>query len=645
MDNFYRGFCNKIIWPLFHYFPSYVVYEEDYWKQYKKVNESFRDAILEIIKPNDIVWVHDYQLMLLPRLLREKVPDIPIGFFLHIPFPSYEVFRLLPDDWRREILEGLLSANLIGFHTQDYTQYFLRCVLRILGREHSMGTFVLEDHVARAATFPMGIDFQKFHRVATSVKVRKKQKEFKQTLANLKIILSVDRLDYTKGIINRLQGFELFLDQNPDWRGRVVLILIVVPSRTGVGHYRQMKRQIEELVGKINGRFSSIDWTPILYQYTSYSFYPLVALYGISDVALITPLRDGMNLISKEYIAAKTDKTGVLVLSEMAGAAKELGEAIIINPNSRQEIADALLLSLTMPREEQVRRNQIMQERLKRYDVVRWAEEFIEQLLSVKNTQQEYTMRLLTGSAMERMLDDFARARSRLIFLDYDGTLVPFATRPEAARPEDRQMALLERLASDPRNEIVIISGRDRETLENWLGTLNVSLVAEHGVWLKKSGDWQLAQPLTAEWKEDIRPLLQLYSDRVPGSFIEEKDYSLAWHYRAADPESGPAQAQELLDTLVDFTANADIQILQGNKVIEVRNTGVNKGSTALRWLSNEYDFIVAFGDDWTDEDLFAVLPQTAYSIKVRFDRSHARFYLRSHNEVLALLEKMAEGS
>ncbi|MDH5684874.1 MAG: trehalose-6-phosphate synthase, partial [candidate division WOR-3 bacterium] len=314
MDKFYHGFCNKTIWPLFHYFSSYAIYDSDFWTHYKRVNEVFRDAVLEIVKPDDLIWIHDYHLMLLPRLIREKMPEVPIGFFLHIPFPAFEIFRLLPDKWRREIIEGLLGANLIGFHTHDYTQYFLRCVLRILGYEHSMGQIIAGDHVVKADTFPMGIDFSRFHSAASSPEIEQDKQSLKKTFTTLKVILSIDRLDYTKGILNRLQGYETFLENNPQWHGRVILILVVVPSRIGVEHYRMMKRQIDEIVGKINGRFCSINWTPILYQYKFLPFQPLVALYSISDVALITPLRDGMNLIAKEYIASRTDKTGVLIL-------------------------------------------------------------------------------------------------------------------------------------------------------------------------------------------------------------------------------------------------------------------------------------------------------------------------------------------
>ena len=398
MEQFYLGFCNRTLWPLFHYFPSYVAYEEEFWSTYRRVNALFCDAIWELVRPEDVIWVQDYHLMLLPRLLKQKLPDIPVGFFLHIPFPSFELFRLLPSRWRSDILEGLLGADLVGFHTYEYTQHFLRSVLRILGLEHHMGYITLADHVAKIETYPMGIDFKKFYDISTAPESQQERRPLQQALSGFRTVLSIDRLDYSKGILNRLEGFDILLDRYPEYRGKIVLIMVVVPSRIGVLHYEQMKKQIEELVGRINGKFGSIRWTPVIYQYRNLSLYPLSALYGLSDVALVTPLRDGMNLIAKEYVASRTDKTGVLILSEMAGAAKELGEAIIVNPNDRRQIAEALREALQMPVQEQKLRNSVMQERLRRYDVVRWAADFVNQLGQMPGIQRQFNAELMPAS-------------------------------------------------------------------------------------------------------------------------------------------------------------------------------------------------------------------------------------------------------
>jgi trehalose 6-phosphate synthase/phosphatase len=645
MEKFYHGFCNRTIWPLFHYFPSYAVYNEDYWTNYKQVNEIFCGEILKVLQPGDVIWVHDYHLMLLPKLLREKAPDAAIGFFLHIPFPSFEVFRLLPSKWRKTILEGLLGADLIGFHTHDYAQYFVSCVLRILGHEHSMGKIMVKDRLAKADTFPMGINFDKFISAVDSPMVIKEIEEIKKNLRSCKIILSIDRLDYTKGIINRLRGYEALLERTPDWREKITLIVVVVPSRVKVEHYTQMKKQIDELVGRINGRFGGVNWTPILYSYKYIPFEQLIALYKVADVALVTPLRDGMNLIAKEYIATKTDGRGVLVLSEMAGASKAMGEAVIINPNNVDEIADALEEALSMPEEEQIRRNEILRSRIKDYDVLKWADDFIHAILSVKSERETLSATVLGLSASEVLISDYLAANRRLLLLDYDGTLVPFSNDPKSTSPGKRLLETLRVLSSDPRNEIVLVSGRDKAILNEWFENLNINLVAEHGAWLKRrNDDWSVLQPLSANWKPMIMPIMKRYADRLPGAFVEEKEYSLVWHYRAADPEVAQIKSRELADDLVNFTANIDVQVLKGNKIVEVRNAGINKGMALLLWIhEGNFDFILAVGDDSTDEDMFKALPQNAYSLKVGDSESSARFRLKQQSDVLELIGKLAE--
>jgi trehalose 6-phosphate synthase/phosphatase len=648
MDRFYHGFCNSTIWPLFHYFPSYATFVEADWENYKKVNQVFCDAVMEVLQPDDIVWVHDYHLMLLPQMIRARMPGVPIGFFLHIPFPAYEVFRLLPRAWRTGILKGLLGADLVGFHTYDYTQYFVRSVLRVMGYDHNLGQIALGDRLVQADTFPMSIDYAKFHDAVATPEVQQERARLDASLGDQKIVLSIDRLDYSKGIINRLEGYEVFLKHNPAWRGKVVLGLVVIPSRVGVNQYQETKTQIEELVGRINGKFGTIHWTPIIYQYRSLPFPELIALYSRSDVALVTPLRDGMNLIAKEYIAARADETGVLILSEMAGAATELGEAVLINPTSRLEIAQGIREALKMPQEEQIRRNRLMQARLRDYTVVTWAADFITQLFAAVRAQDKLQVKQLTAGVRARMIAGYQASARRLLFLDYDGTLVPFAPRPEQAQPTAAVLALLRDLAADPANDVVLISGRDKDTLESWFGDLPINMVAEHGVWVRERDDgWHMVQRLSDEWKPQIRPLLDAYAARLPGSFVEEKPYALAWHYRQADPDLGRVRAQELQDLLLQLTGNIDVRVLQGNRVLEVKSGGVTKGTTARQWLPGmgAAPFILALGDDWTDEDLFAVLPASAYSIRVGQAQSHARFTLQDYHDVRRLLADLVAAS
>jgi trehalose 6-phosphate synthase/phosphatase len=647
MDQFYLGFCNATIWPLFHYFPSFVVYDSAYWEQYKHVNEVFCESVVDVLRPDDVVWIHDYHLMLLPRLLKARRPQQPIGFFLHTPFPSFEVFRLLPGEWRREILEGLLGADLIGFHTYEYTHHFLQSTLRILGYEHHLAQIMTSDRIVKVDTFPMGIDFERFATAPNDPAIQHEERELRSTVSEGKIILSVDRLDYSKGILNRLEGYEVFLETEPQYHGKVVLLMIVVPSRIGVRQYERMKRQIEELVGKINGRFGRVGWTPVVYQYRSVPFSSLVAFYAAADICLVTPLRDGMNLVAKEYVATRREGTGVLILSEMAGSAKELPEAIVINPNNRSEVARALKEAFETPLEEQKKRNTLMQRRLRRYDVTRWANEFLHAVIAVREIRERIQAKLLTPTAALGIVEQYKKSRRRLLFFDYDGTIAPFARYPTLAVPDETLLRLLWTLSSDPKNSLVIISGRDRQILDDWFGQLPVGIVAEHGIWLKKAGQlWQMLKPVTSEWKPQLLPILETYADRLPGAFVEEKEYSVAWHYRLADPEQADFLVGEIADHLLNLTAKTDLQVVQGNKVVEIRNAAVNKGTAALEWVSGDnFDFVLAVGDDTTDEDLFRALPVTAVSIRVGISATHAHHNVRNTFEVIDLLRSFARAS
>jgi trehalose 6-phosphate synthase/phosphatase len=644
MERFYHGFCNRTLWPLFHYFTTLVRFEETHWKEYQRVNKVFGEALMPILLPDDLLWIHDYHLMLLPCLVRERFPDLAIGFFLHIPFPSFEVFRMLPRVWRTEIIEGLLGADLIGFHTHDYSRDFLTSVLRTVGYEHHLGDLMLRDRVVKVDTFPMGIDYERFAHASAAPETEKSAAELRAKCEGQKIIFSVDRLDYTKGLINRLRGYDLFLKRNPDWHGKVVFIVSVAPSRIGVRSYQVMKQELEETVGRIVGAYGNVHWTPLVYQFRNLSFEEIVPLYRACDVALITPLRDGMNLVAKEFIASRPDQTGVLILSEMAGAAKEMGEALVINPYHADDFARALEQALTMPVEEQIRRNEFLQERLRRYDVNRWADDFVQAVVSKQTSEAARRARLLIGKAHAALLQHYQKATRRVLFLDYDGTLVPFAPTPAQARPDPELLELLSKLSGDTRNEVVIISGRPRRDLENWLGHLPVELVAEHGAWVRPRGDqWRMPKTLTADWKERVRPILQLYVDRLPGAFLEEKDFSLVLHYRRADPEQASVRAKELLDDLADYTRNVEVQVLEGHKVVEIRNSGVSKGTISAEWLAEAApNFILGIGDDWTDEDLFRALPETAYSVRVGVANTAARYYLTMPFSVRRLLIELS---
>jgi len=644
VKKYYEGFCNGTIWPLFHHFMQYAVYDNTQWEAYKHINKVFYEKILEILKPDDIIWIHDFHLMLLPGILREKLPDATIGFFLHIPFPSSEIFRTLP--WRKEILSGILGSDLIGFHTYDYAQNFLNAVNRLLGIEHMLNRLTVDDRIIKVDSFPMGIDYDKYSTAIDNTKIKKKIKRYSKKIGNRKIVLSVDRLDYSKGILQSLEAFYIFLEENPEYREKVTLVLVVVPSRSRVQHYRELKKRVDEFVGQINGKYSTIDWTPILYFYRSLPFTELSAFYCLADVALVTPFKDGMNLIAKEYIASKRDKIGVLILSETAGASLELGDALIINPNNIDEIADALKVAVNMTKEEQIKRNTFMQNRLRRNDVKRWGQDFLDSLHKTKKLQIGLLVKRINDSAIKELIKKYISSKNRLIFLDYDGTLVPFTDLPEKAKPDAELLKIVRGLADNSETEVVIISGRDKGTLQKWFDKINVSFVAEHGAMLRnKSNKWEMIAPLPQEWKREILPIMEFYVDRTPGSFIEEKEFSVAWHYRKTSSEIGEVRTRGLVETINYLIANTNLQLLEGNKVIEVKNSEISKGRATLYWIEkSKADFILAIGDDWTDEDVFSVLPDWAYSIKVGHGSSAAKFRIKSPNEVRQLLKVIKEG-
>ncbi|MDQ3279302.1 MAG: bifunctional alpha,alpha-trehalose-phosphate synthase (UDP-forming)/trehalose-phosphatase, partial [Bacteroidota bacterium] len=564
-DDYYNGFSNSTIWPLFHYFPSLVEFKKEYFESYRTVNQTFAEAIIRLYQPGDVIWVHDYQLLFLPQMIREKLPDATIGFFLHIPFPSYEIFRLLPGRWKRAILHGILGADLVGFHTHDYVQHFIQSCKMILKVENQFTNILYNNRMLKCELFPIGIDYQKFRDAITDEMVIAVATKLEEHFFNQRIIFSVDRLDYTKGLEYRLDGYEEFLTKYPEWRGKVVFVLNIVPSRDVIQTYSNRRARIEEKVSTINGKFSSLAWQPVIYRYNHLQFDELCALYQVADVALITPLRDGMNLVAKEYIASCIDK-GVLILSELTGAANELSEAILVNPTDAEEVADAIDTALNMHLIEQRSRLSSMQRRIAQYDVFKWINDFLSSMQEIKSEQESLKVNVLKEENSKQILHDFENAERRCILLDYDGTLSPLQKMPSLAVPTNELIALLSQLTLDERNEVVIISGRDAETLDKWLGHLPVSLVAEHGAAIKRKGEeWKEQATMSSEWKDRIRPLLELFVNRCAGSIMEEKKSTLAWHYRNTHPDLGFSRSRELRNSLLQLTANTPLQIIDGN--------------------------------------------------------------------------------
>lgn len=640
--NYYEGYSNSVLWPLFHYFYTYIEYENHYWNAYQEVNLLFAKVAKGFIEPGDVVWVQDYQLMLLPNLIRNEIEQVSIGYFHHIPFPSYELFRVLPE--RAQLLKGLLGADLVGFHTHDYMRHFVSAAERVLDLRFKLDQVFLNNRIAFVDAFPMGINFDLYYNTVLKEEVQKKIALLRENFGNHKIILSVDRLDYSKGILHRLKGFAQFLEKNSEYLGKVSLAMIVVPSRDNVDNYSDLKTKIDETIGTINGKYSTINWTPVYYFYHGFEFDELLSFYNLADVALVTPLRDGMNLVAKEYVAAKRDQPGVLILSEMAGASIELNDALIINPNDIEEIERAILLALEMPVSEQLYRLKNMQKLVAKKSVNHWAESFVKELLTIKIQNESLNSEKIDFSTKQKIKQDYSDSSKRLIILDYDGTLSPFKSKPEEAKPNPEIYAVLQQLTSDAKNKVVISSGRDHDTLEKWFGHLAVAMAAEHGAYYKENGSWTDAVESVSPWDNEILDIMNTFVEKTPRSKLEEKKTTLVWHYRNVDTWLASLRENQLFDALLSPCNRQGLQIMRGNKIIEVKSPLHTKGSEARRLLSmDNYDFILAMGDDTTDEDTFRELPPNSYSIKIGSFSELARFNMKSQSSVLPLLKFISD--
>ena len=649
VDNFYYGLANKCLWPLFHYFIEFSIFNESHWQSYVDVNQKFANRVLKNIETGDTVWIHDYQLLLCPQMIRDVRPDVHIGFFLHIPFPSFEIFRIFP--WREKLLKGMLGADLIGFHTFDYERHFLSSVKRILRLDVDFNRVVNGLREVVVNTFPMGIDYDKFHNAATThfQQKNREKSELKKQLElhkkgdeSGKLILSIDRLDYTKGVVNRIKAFDLFLTKYPEYQEKVRLVMLTVPSRSDVPEYMRLKKETDELVGRINGKYATVNWTPIWYYYRAMDFDDLIDLYMTSDIAMITPVRDGMNLVAKEFVATRVSGDGVLILSEMAGASKELFEAVLVNPFDRNAMADALKHAITMPLEEQKRRNVEMQKRLRRYSVEYWAKEFMQALQLHSESKANANTPKVDSKSQHHIVDAFQNAERKAIVLDYDGTLVSFHENPEAAIPDQNLVELLQSLCHQPNTDIAIISGRDQAFIDKWFGDLPLRLVAEHGHYVRpKEKKWSASTRGDKQWMDDIKPIFESFMDRTPGTFIEEKYNSLVWHYRKTDPELAAGRVVEL-KTVLSSLISDQLSMMDMDKALEVIDRQIDKGTAAAEMIGQHpYDFILCIGDDVTDENMFSALPDDAFTIKVGKNPTIASYSIAGVSKVKELLSAL----
>ena len=652
----YEGFSNSSIWPLLHYMPNFLRYEPAWWEHYCNVNQRFADQVLEIAGDGDLVWVHDYHLLLLPALLKQTRPALKVGFFLHTPFPSYEIFRCHPR--RRELVAGMLGADLIGFHTFGYVRHFRSTVLRLLGLDSEITRIPgADDHITSLGVYPIGINAEKFQTTLDAPDFAARREAFHAAHQGKRIVVAVERMDYTKGILHRLDAIDAFLGGLEDAAARenFKFIFVSVPSREAVEEYQTLRDEVESRIGRLNGKYATLHNSPVHFIHGSVEFPDLCALYSLAEVALVTPLIDGMNLVAKEYIACQRgDDAGVLILSEFAGAAEELFNALIVNPYDIQGVADSLTAALALPAAERRARIEPMRERVMKHDAQRWAQTFIEDLAAPTATETGAAASSL-AEAGDRLAQALADGRRVALFLDYDGTLRELERDPGGARPSAALRALLDELGQRADLHVTIISGRVPADLDAWLGGYPFGLIAEHGASLRRPGgrrEWEETdRTIGYAWKAELLPVLRLYEESTPGSFIEEKRTSLVWHYRRADLDFGAWKANELVEELAVMTANEPVEIRHGKKIVEIASTMVNKGAAVSRLLEETpHDLVLCAGDDQTDESMFRLDPANLVSVKVGAGPTLAKFragspaaFRRFLHEVLARVPPRAD--
>ena len=624
---FYEGFSNSSIWPLLHYLPNYLRYEPAWWEHYQNVNRTFAAKVLEIVQEGDLIWVHDYQLMLLPAMLRAAAPNLKIGFFLHTPFPAYEIFRCHPR--RRELVAGMLGANRIGFHAFGYLRHFCSTVQRLLGIETELTHIPSEGHNTALGVYPIGINAPKFEQTLDSTEFHVRLEEFRLAHEGKRLVVSVERMDYTKGILHRLEAIDNFL-AGSDSIDAIRFVFVSVPSREGIEEYQHLVEEVESRVGQLNGKYATLLNSPIHFIHGSIPFVDLCALYALADIGLVTPLIDGMNLVAKEFIACQRENAGVLILSEFAGAAEELFNALLVNPYDSAAVAGILTDALALPTEE--RRNLIlpMRERVMRYDARHWARSFIDDLMSGPISDAR-TAKTDIREAREQVGQALSAGKRIDLFLDYDGTLREIELDPRAATPNADIVTLLHRLGQQPNVDVTIVSGRSQEDMEAFLGGHPFRLIAEHGASLRGPGkkEWErLDRNINYAWKEELMAILLLYEQATPGSTIEEKQSSIVWHYRKADEEFGAWKANQLTEELSALTANHPIKVRHGKKMVEVTAAENNKGVAVASVLeqNDNYEVALCAGDDLTDESMFEISSPRLLTIKIGIGPTQAHF-------------------
>lgn len=644
-DGYYNRFCNDVLWPLFHYENQYVQFRRKDWNQYIEANRIMADAIIRAAEPNSSVWIHDFHFFLLPEMIKTARPDIEIGFFLHIPFPSSEIYRQLPV--RKEILKSLTYCNLLGFHDYSYLRHFLVSLKFILGLDSTFFKVDMDHNVLNLGIYPISIESEEIDKRSSSENVKAIVEQYQKDIPVEFLILGIDRLDYTKGLELKLKGFRRLLQKYPDVRGKVSLLQVAVPTRINVPGYVRLKREIDQLVGMINGEFGNPSYVPVNYIYNTIEIDVLLALYRRAQCALVTSKRDGMNLVCMEYVVAQGEGgDGVLVLSEFTGAASLLGDALLVNPWDEDSIADAVYQGFKMPSSVRTERLRGMQTVLSKYSSTEWAKTFLKDLAKTATTKKiirAKKLRPYDDIAKPQIHDAIQSKREINLILDYDGTLVSHKKTPRLAVLPDQERVLLQDLTKFL--NIFIVSGRDRDFLTSQFGDLNVNLVAEHGAYVfERENGWVSKVTSNIEvWYPEVLRVMQDYADRVPMSFVEQKMSSIVWHYRESPKKFAEFQANKLDEELQVAFANQPVVVSAGASIIEARATECNKGNfvKGLAESKGEQSLIICLGDDRTDEDMFRALGPGGLTIKVGLGDTIANYQLADQTEVFKFLNNL----
>lgn len=698
---FYQGFCKQQLWPLFHYMlPMSPDHGERFdrmlWKAYVSANKIYADKVMEVVNPeDDYIWVHDYHLMVLPTFLRKHFNRVKLGFFLHSPFPSSEIYRTLPV--RNEILRGLLNCDLIGFHTFDYARHFLSCCSRMLGLyyESKRGHIGL-DYSGRTVyikILPVGIHLGRLESVLSLPSTYTKIKEIQEKFKGKKVILGVDDMDIFKGISLKLLAFEQLLQQHQDLQGNLVLVQIVNPARSSGKDVQEVKRETYSTATRINEVYGSPDYEPVILIDRHVARYEKSAYYAMAECCIVNAVRDGMNLVPYKYIICRngsphideakgikkdSPRTSMLVVSEFIGCSPSLSGAIRVNPWDIDSVAEAMYTAITMPDNERQMRHEKHYRYVSSHDVAYWARSFLQDL--ERACKDHYSKRCwgigfglgfrvvsLSPSFRKLSIDyivpPYKRSSRRAIFLDYDGTVVPQSSINKSPSPE--VIYAINTLCNDPNNTVFIVSGRGKSSLSEWLAPCDrLGIAAEHGYFIRwsKISDWERSPlAIDLEWKEIVEPIMKLYTESTDGSYVEPKESALVWHHQDADPDFGSCQAKELLDHLEKVLANEPALVKRGQYIVEVKPQGVSKGLVAEKVLSTMVssgkppDFVVCIGDDKSDEDMFESILSTVsspfipapevFACTVGRKPSKAKCYLDDSAEVVKLLQGLANAS